>query len=255
MRTSINAVIGALALLSGCGAPANVAVQSAALDRDNPNPALYEKDAHPFGHSMERWSELNWQYIYGIPAATNPILDLTGADCAVGQNGPVWQLATVVDPGGPASFTRSCTIPSSKAIALPLSGVLNDFPCPDPTFKPPPGQTLFQFLLLGAQQIVDGVNDIELSLDGHAFTNMLGYRITSDDLFNITGDLSLQAGLDGCITGTPQPAVADGYFAMLKPLSPGPHTLVEFSSDTHGTKVTVTYNLTITGDDDDSGKR
>jgi hypothetical protein len=66
----------------------------------------------------------------------------------------------------------------------------------------------------------------------------------SDDLFAVDGSTTLQTSLDGCITGKPQPAVADGYFAMVKPLAPGAHTLVVHATDTHGTDVTVTYQLT-----------
>jgi hypothetical protein len=234
--------------LSGCGARDAPRASQSALHRDgdNPNPGvLFEKDAHPFGASMEIWSERSWQWVYGIPAATNPFLDLTGVDCGVNQRGPVWYLPSVIDPGGVASFTRSCAIPRHRALFVNLSGVLNDFPCPDPTFKPPPGQSLFDFLSAGAAQIVGAVTEIDVSLDGTALKEILGYRIASDDLFAITGDLSLQTSLDGCITGSAQPAVSDGYFIMFEPLEPGAHTLVVRAVDSHGTDVTLTYHLTI----------
>ena len=232
-----------LILCAGCGATP-IGASTAALG-DNPNPALFEKDAAPFGVSMERWSERIWKWEYEQPAATNPLLDNTGADCGVDQDGPVWYLPTVLDPGGVASFTRSCTIPHQRALLMQLSGVLNDYPCPDPTFHPAPGQSLYDFLISGAKPIVDSVNLITVSLDGSALAGMLGYRFTSDDLFNVTGDLSLQAGFDGCITGKPQPAVSDGYFIMFKPLDRGAHTIVARATDTHGTDVTLTYDLTV----------
>jgi hypothetical protein len=163
----------------------------------------------------------------------------------VAQKGPVWYLPSVSAPGGVSSFTRSCTVPHERALLVNLSGVVNDYPCPDPTFQPAPGQTLYDFLASGAKPIVDTVNRIDVSLDGNALTDMLAYRVTSDDLFNVDGDVSLQQSFDGCITGTPQPAVSDGYFIMFKPLERGAHTLVEHLADTMGKEVTLTYNLTI----------
>jgi hypothetical protein len=247
MRASIVVVL-ALSSSAGCGAPDAPGVAAAALRPacDNPNPGvLFDRHAHPFGASMETWSERSWQWVYGIPAAQNPFLDLTGADCAVDQQGPVWYLASVSDPGGVASFTRRCAIPRHRALFVNLSGVLNDFPCPDPTFVPAPGQSLFAFLSTGAKQIVDAVTEIDVTLDGKALKDILGYRIASDDLFQITGDVSLQTTLDGCITGKRQPAVSDGYFIMFEPLAPGAHTLVVRAVDNHGTDVTLTYLLTI----------
>jgi hypothetical protein len=216
-------------------------------DHRNPNPVLFAKDARPFGRSMERWAELAWKWILAQPADHNPLLDNTGVDCAVGQEGPVWFIPSVVPNGRPVFFTRTCTIPRHRALLVQMNSIFNDFPCPDPSFHPAPGQTLYDFLADGAAAFIDTTNLIEVSLDGVALEDMLGYRFTSDDLFHIKGDLSLQSTLDGCITGEPQPAVADGFFIMFKPLRPGAHTIVVHTTDTFGMTgdTTVTYNLTI----------
>lgn len=210
------------------------------------NTQAFEPHSAPFGTRMERWSEELWIWVYSVPAAENPMLDTTGVDCAVQQpGGPVWYLPPVVDPGGTASFTRTCTIPHNKALLLLTSGVLNDFPCPDPTFKPADGQTLYEFLLAGAQGGPNSLTAQSLSVDGVLLKHLFDYRETSRDLFEVKGDLSLQTSLDGCITGSPQPAVSDAFVLMLKPLSAGPHTLVYKVQDTHGTNLTLSYNLTI----------
>ena len=247
--------LSALLLLS-CGggdgaSPARSAraqAQAAAATRTESETGIaFPPRSHPYGRSMVDWSESWWQFIYAIPAAQNPELDSTGADCAIGQQGDVWVLASVIDPGGVASFSRACTLPAGKALLVSPSGVLNDYPCPDPTFQPAPGQSLYDFLLAGAKPIVDSVNGLSIVLDGTALANPFAYRFTSPDLFNVKGDLSLQSGFDGCITGSPQPAVSDGYFAMLKPLGEGRHTLVIQASDTHGTNVTLTWTLNVVG--------
>ncbi len=210
------------------------------------NAQAFEPHSQPFGASLERWSERLWQWVYSIPAAQNPMLDTTGVDCGVQQpDGPVWYLPPVVDPGGTASFTRTCTVPRGRALLLLTSGVLNDFPCPDPTFQPADGQTLYEFLLAGAEGGPNSITAQSLSVDGVTLKHIFDYRETSDDLFDVTGNLSLQTSLDGCITGSRQPAVSDAFVIMLKPLPPGQHTLVENAKDNHGTNVTLTYSLTV----------
>src|SRR5271165_38432 len=182
--------LGFLALVA-CGSGAmdsassrqGTAPSSAVSVADQPrNPQAYEPHSRPFGTSMERWSERLWQWIYSVPAGQNPLLDTTGVDCAAQQpDGPVWYLPPVLDPGGTASFTRTCTIPHGKALLMLTSGVLNDYPCPDPTFQPADGQTLFEFLLAGAQGGPDSLTAQSLLVDGVKLAHIFDYRETSDD--------------------------------------------------------------------------
>ena len=226
-------------------APEDRAPVTDSQGRSSLNPQAFDPHSRPFGTSMERWAEKLWDWVYSIPTAQNPLLDTTGVDCAVGQpDGPVWYLPPVIDPGGVASFTRTCTIPHGRALLMLNSGVLNDFPCPDPTFKPADGQTLYEFLLAGAQGGPDSLNGLSLLVDGTKLAHIFDYRETSDDLFTIKGDPSLATSLDGCVTGSTQPAVSDAFVLMLRPLQPGPHTVVYHLTDPHGVDLTVTYQLT-----------
>jgi hypothetical protein len=52
-----------------------------------------------------------WQVMLSIPTTVNPLLDTAGADCMVGQRGPVWFLAGTFG-GGPV--TRTCSIPEGE---------------------------------------------------------------------------------------------------------------------------------------------
>ena len=99
------------------------------------------------------------------------------------------------------------------------------------------------FLTEGAQAIIDQVTNVELLIDGVPAPNMLGQRVTSP-LFSITGDPSLTAGFDPCIIGTPQPAVSDGYWVMVLPLSPGEHILL-VTVDFAGTQFVTENHVTI----------
>jgi hypothetical protein len=112
--------------------------------------------------------------------AHNPVLDRTGADCAVDQSGPVWFLPRIA---GPRVFsgTRSGAIPADKAILLEIGAYVDPYPSPDPAFHPAPGQSLYDFLIADAGAFMDRVNWLEVSLDVQAFGDVLS-----------SGDLSLQ---------------------------------------------------------------
>jgi hypothetical protein len=218
--------------------------QSATGSSDNPNSVLFPQQAHPYGADMVTWAERESQWAYAQPLEQNPLLDQTGEDCAVGQEGKVWFLPRIA---GPRVFSgsRSCTIPAHTAIFLEIGAYVNPYPCPDPNFKPAPGQSLYEFLSADAKAFMDGVDRLEVSLDGQTFSDVLSYRSASRDLFTLTGDPSLQATFDPCITGSPQPAVVDGFFMMFKPLKPGDHVLRVFGTDIRGANKTYTYYLTV----------
>jgi hypothetical protein len=133
-----------------------------------------------------------------------------------------------------------------KALFLYIGADVEDYPCPAfPGFEPPPGQSLYDFLSGIAKDVMDTVDLLEVSLDGRPFDDVLSYRYVSDDLFELTGDPSLQPVLDPCITGSQQQAVIDGFFMLFKPLEPGEHTIVVHGTNTFGHDKTFTYHLTI----------
>jgi hypothetical protein len=228
-------------LAACCVAGAAHAAQPASV-RDWLNPMLYPKDAHPFGKSISTWAERNWQWIYAQPFEHNPFLDTTGADCGVGQHGPVWQLAPIASMMAGTS-TRHCTIPHGKALMLNLGSVNDDWPCPDPNFRPPPGQSLYDFLVADALTY-DMLTEMDVRLDGRPVLDPLHYRYTSENLYALKGDPS-EVQFDPCITGNWQPSVVYGYFLMFRPLRPGKHTIVRHSHDRMGTDMTYIYRLTV----------
>jgi hypothetical protein len=205
------------------------------------NPGVLPPHSRPLGLSYGEWSAKWWQWALSIPASENPQFDPTGEDCAVGQSGPVWFLAGT--PGFPA--TRTCTVPTGKFILFPIINGEFDYPCPDPNFQPAPGQSLQEFLTEGINALFDQVSSVEAEVDGVALKHLASYRVTSP-LFYFTGDPSLTAVFDSCITGSSQPAVSDGYWIMLAPLSAGTHT-IHFSGaiDAFGFATEVTYTLVV----------
>ncbi len=184
-----------LAALVGCGNESRITQVSAAVSRsatldvgDNGNTAVFPAVARPYGASMATWADRESQWVYGLPLAHNPLIDQTGADCGVGQSGHVWFIPRIA---GPRVFSgsRTCTLPIGKAIFLEIGAYVNEWPCPDTSFHPAPG--------------------------------------------------------DACVTGTPQPAIVDGFFMMFKPLTPGEHTLRVFGTDVRGANKTYLYRLNV----------
>jgi hypothetical protein len=232
-----------LLALAACGVDGDATTTTTERHRHS---AVFAPDARPYGVAMDRWAERMWKWIYRQPPATNPLLDPTGANCGVDQDGPVWFLPSL--PGGVMVVAeRSCTIPRHKALLVQTGTYLNDFPCPDPAFHPAPGQSMFDFLLADAAAFIDTVTVLDVTIDGVSQPDMLDYRYVSRDVFHIRGDAALKTVLDPCITGHHQAAVTDGYLFMVKPLSPGEHTLTWHLIDTFGNtgNTTLTYHLTV----------
>jgi hypothetical protein len=212
--------------------------------------------------SYGEWSAKWWQWILQIPAATNPNLDATGANCAEGQSGQVWFL------GGsfgtlPSPITRDCTVPAGRSLLIPAlnqadgAGLLDcggpapfNVPCADFTFG---GKTGLDALREEAKVSQDNPTSLQLSLDGVPVSDLTSYRAQSPVFsFSLTSDnvisfLLAFFGLPGPEPpGTYTPAVSDGYWVMFTPLPPGHHTIhVEGvpagGSGTGG----VTYYLTV----------
>ena len=84
------------------------------------------------------------------------------------------------------------------------------------------------------------LTDLFAEIDGVPLTHLARYRVTSQ-LFRFKADPALTV-FDPCITGTRQRGVAVGYWLLLEPLPPGPHTL-HFGAPDWGQD--ITYHLTV----------
>jgi hypothetical protein len=184
------------------------------------NPNVTSPLATVGGKSYAEWSAAWWQWTMSHPFSQ--FFDPTGQLFSLDQSGPVWFLQGALE-----TPERRCVMPPGTHLLCPIVLYLNDYPCPDPTFQPAPGQSMEDFLTAGAKAVIDGIPTspfpLSLEVDGVAVNNLASYRTTSK-LFSFTADLSMLA-FDGCVTGTPQVGVSDGYLVILEPLPPGEHTL------------------------------
>jgi hypothetical protein len=187
---------------------------------------------YPFGgKTYAQWSVDWWKWILEVPATNNPLLDTTGADCAVHQpGGRVWFLAG--SPGG--AVTRTCTVRYDKALFFPLVNIV--------ALATGPADTEAS-IHADARAFVDGVDPSTLfaRLDGRPIPNLGSYRAHSPTFFlNLPPD-----NLFGLPPGIWGPAAADGYYLLLLPLRPGWHTLHFGGEFPDGSPVDVTYRLNI----------
>jgi len=212
--------------------------------RHGPNPMLYPRDSRPFDKSIYGWADRSIQWLYAQPFDKSPFFDPTGANCGVGQDGPVWYLAPIASMMA-GNFTRACTIPHDKAILLMIGFVSDTYPCPDPTFGPKPGQSLYDFLVADSKNYMMMMS-LDVTLDGRPIRDALDYHYISENLFSVKGDPSLQSTFDSCITTSWQPDINNGYYMLFRPLSPGLHTIVRKTVGMmSGMTNTFTYYLTI----------
>jgi hypothetical protein len=232
---------GFLAVLALAGSPA-----LAADDRPRVAPIF----SSPGGQTYGRWAAEWWQWALGVPAATNPLLDLTGEHCAQRQVDDVWFLAGERVGAGPV--VRECTIPEAKALFFPLinnfyGAFLND----------PPETRTEEFVRAAAACMFP----VEL------FAEIDGFKIRRLDRF-FTGESRSQSPFfnvqlpPGNIFGVDEevvpelvlaPSAEQGYYLFVRPLSLGEHTVrwqaegcraPDFIQD-------VTYNLTIVPAEDE----
>lgn len=198
-----------------------------------------------YNELISEWS--NW--FAKEPIATHPAFDPDGRFCHLNQHGKVWFLARSYD-GVPE---RTCEIPEGKAIFISLASYLSF----GPEF-PTAGDTCNQ-MATPLERVRCDVNDdlplapnvvLEVTLDGQPVRDVFAYRTQS-----APGGFTLRVPDPSFLTdlgfpaGDRFPAVADGYFLLIKPLKPGVHTLTVRHTNGAEPMNGVDYTL-IVGEDD-----
>jgi hypothetical protein len=204
-----------------------------------PNPGVFPVDTGGFGKSYEGWSAAWWQWVLGQPVSHNPLFDETGADCDVGQQGPVWFLAG--NFGG--KVTRDCTIPEGKALFFP---VLNGF-ADNIGVDPPLSQ---QGLIDACNSFVDP-KEFTVKIDGAPLHDLDQYLIEPNFFFYTVPEddsiLDLFGGPNNNFPNTPPApgAVSCGYYLLVSPLSVGKHIVQIVAEASTGFALHITYKLEV----------
>ncbi|MGH9279440.1 MAG: hypothetical protein ACRD12_15220 [Acidimicrobiales bacterium] len=189
--------------------------------------------SQPFnGMTYGQWSASWWKWALETPTPVNPLVDPTGANCAVNQPAKVWFLAGSF-PGTPT--VRHCTVRYDRYLFFP---VLNT------AFIGTEPHETEAFVHASAKARIDAVDTSTLfaRVDGTPVPNLASYRAHSPTF-------SLTLGPDNVLGAPPGvygPAAADGFYLLLLPLRPGSHTIRFGGRFPDGGTVDVTYHLNVT---------
>ncbi len=218
------------------------------------DPKVLPPHSHAYGVTYSEWSARWWQWVYSLPTSTNgvdthPFLVEGAVDCSYGQSGKVWYLVGkfgFLDPNTGqliAKANRSCSVPTGTALFFPILNAEADDIGPD-------GQPLgfsVEALRAWAKDNMDATTYMYAEIDGRVIANPARYRVQSP-IFTLTlpeNNLYQFFGYDQVHAGTYSPAVADGVFLMLAPLSVGKHTIV-VRGENPGFKLDVRYDIRVT---------
>jgi hypothetical protein len=149
--------------------------------------------------------------------------------CDLGTRDVVFLAGTT---GGTA--TRSCTIPAGTSILVPLINV-------ECSTVEGNGDTPAE-LRACARGFAEQFSDLSLTIDGVAIADLQRFRVHSP-VFQFT---AAKDNVFGVPAGTAR-SVADGFWVLIRPLSPGTHTISFGGAYPPGGFTTfVTYTLTVT---------
>jgi hypothetical protein len=224
-------LLGAI-LMIAVAMPAGQAAAAA-----NHNPGVLPPQSHPFGMSYGQWSALWWQQAFAVHSGPGSPFEAGSVDCtSLGTRHVAFLVGTTQTSGNPAS--RSCSLPTGTAVLFPL---INYAATPGDGV----GSTEAE-LRANAREVADNFTDLMATVDGRALSDLASYRFQSP-LFVWTTPSDNVFDVDA--TADPTPAVADGYWIMLPPLSPGVHT-ISFGGAAPIFKFTTatSYTITVTPD-------
>jgi hypothetical protein len=196
-------------------------------------------DSALFEHLSAEW----WQWALSIPTRENPQLDTTGENGVIGQRGSVWFLAGLFNGG---TGTRACSVPEGKIIFFPI---INSVQINIPHVCGQTGALSVKDLRAGAALIIDAAANLSVTIDGIAIKHLqriksevFAVALPEDNVFVLPcKDLPPVP-----LAGVYSPAVDDGVYVLLKPLSLGSHTLHFHAESPVGPIFQdVMYNLTV----------
>lgn len=184
-----------------------------------------------------------WQWALSIPVTDNPLADLTGEKCMVGQRGDVWFLAGTF---GAASATRACSIPQDTTLFFPVINFVG-FDTPNACGQgPAPFPSSFYRGL--AADFINGATNLSASVDGKSIKQL--HRVRSQVFAVALPEDNLFASACEDFGGLPaniySPAIDDGVYVRLNPLAVGNHVLqIHAENPSAGFVLDLTYNLTV----------
>lgn len=175
---------------------------------------IFPPGGKPYGLSYPEHIQNWWKWLLAIPAKDNPINDVTGEKCSLGQentNNSVFYLG--INNGGVSD--RTCKVPVGKGLLIPVMQVeISDLEMPGASVKE---------LSEAAKKDQDSVNSLYLKIDDkeYKYDNLTKYRTHTEPFQTFwPNDAAF-----GIVKGGNSTAVADGFYILTEPLTAGNHTI------------------------------
>jgi hypothetical protein len=151
-----------------------------------------------------------WQWAMSVPDPVNPVRDLTGANCAVGQEGKVWFLAGGF---GSSKIRRKCRVPKERYFFFPIINTV---------YWRARDQTDLSCKAAKAAAAVNNESALELfvEVDGVSLQDPKRYRAKTSNCFDIYARVPRKLG-----GYRAYPSASDGYWVLLAPLAKGTHII------------------------------
>ena len=199
-----------------------------------------------------------WQWAFSFSSDDSPLTDLRGDRCDKGDQGKVFFLAGIAGPsastGEPVERTCNVAISQKQAILIPIlnAACLLTTPCANPNESVDNMKDLQSEL----SALVNGVRETRATIqkEGEGVTQLdtSNSRVqTASFKVNVAEDNPFDAPEIGFPTPAGEfRATADGYWVLLKPLSPGTYTIhvqgfVPQPPPAADFVIDVTYHITV----------
>ena len=193
----------------------------------------FSLDSEPYGKTWQLWVAEWWKWCYAEPLSSSPITDNDGKFASRYQEDPnVWFLGGTA--GGYAE--RTCTVPSGKSLFFPI---VNDFI----SFAEYEQLKTEDELKSYSKADLDTTSICEVNIDDYQLDKTYCCRFQSDP-FHMRVPIPTSEGM----VYTDTVGVTDGYWAFIKNLSAGRHSLL-----INGEK--AAYDDIVTSDSPDLSKR
>jgi hypothetical protein len=198
-------------------APASIIILAQSVHGSPALVNIFPPDSEPYGVPIDKHIENWWKWLVSIPAepeGEHPMSDLTGEKCKRGQesiNSSVFYLSGA----GGQTVNRICEVPAGKGLLIPAMTVVA-------TDKEYPGSSVAELARV-VKDDQDSVTALSLDVNGtnYAFNDLKPYRKATGE-FQVTYP---KEGIFGVTEAGPSKAVADGYYLITEPLSPGNYTI------------------------------
>jgi hypothetical protein len=178
---------------------------------------IFPPDSEPYGLPIDKHIENFWKWLVTIPAVPegeHPMSDLVGENCERGQESTNSSVFYLSGAGG-QTVKRLCEVPAGKGLLIPVMTVVA-------TDKEYPGSSIADLARV-VKEDQDSVTSLSLDVNGtnYTFDDLKPFRTATGE-FQVTFP---KEGIFGVTEEGPSKAIADGYYLITEPLSPGNYTI------------------------------